>query len=272
MNCFICSESFDLSERIPLLVCSAEHTCCSTCSTSLQQCPICHLECVKEMKVNLSLQDLIKASRDGEICSQIVAKDKIAEEEFQTVSGVDGYQHQSKSSNSGPPALKPDSKSERNSFTPMFFSPRHKHSDIIISNSGKRISYRGSRGSRSILGDEPLVKGGVYRWKVRYQSRNFSVFIGMVPLKNFDSSLPPWKMTSSKFMSCNNKGNLTSSFSCFRVSDVLELTADMVNNTFSIKEITSGCVHLNTHCDAVDDVYYPVFGLYHSSQIVEIVD
>ncbi|KAL0251803.1 hypothetical protein GEMRC1_001015 [Eukaryota sp. GEM-RC1] len=129
----------------------------------------------------------------------------------------------------------------RNSSTPMSFSPQHKHSDIVISNSGKRISFSGSRGNRSILGDKPLVKGGVYKWKVRYQNSSiYGVSIGIVPLKYFKSSSDPLDMTNSKYICSFHKGNLSGSFSKWKTGDVLELTADLMNNTFSVKEINSG--------------------------------
>ncbi|KAL0250855.1 hypothetical protein GEMRC1_000069 [Eukaryota sp. GEM-RC1] len=156
----------------------------------------------------------------------------------------------------------------------MSFSHQHKHSDIVISNSGKRISFSGSIGQRSILGDKPLVKGCVYKWKVRYQNSgiSFSVGIGIVPLKNFNSSSYPARMTNSKFIYYHTSGNLSGSFSEWKTGDVLELTADMRNNTFSIKEINSGYINVSTNFDDVDDVYYPFFFISHSSHVIEIVD
>ncbi|KAL0251711.1 hypothetical protein GEMRC1_000923 [Eukaryota sp. GEM-RC1] len=155
----------------------------------------------------------------------------------------------------------------------MSFSPQHKHSDIVISNSGKRISFSGSTGDRSILGDKPLVKGGVYKWKVRYQnSSSFNVSFGIVPLKNFNSSSTPSRMTNSKYIYSTSKVILSGSFSKWKTGDVLELTADMRNDTFSIKEINSGYINVITNFDDVDDVYYPVFYIYDSSHVIEIVD
>ncbi|KAL0251912.1 hypothetical protein GEMRC1_001124 [Eukaryota sp. GEM-RC1] len=173
----------------------------------------------------------------------------------------------------GPFGLIPDSRSERNSSTTMSFSPQHKHSDIVISNSGKRISFSGSTGWRSILGDKPLVKGGVYKWKVRYQSSgDYCVVIGIVLLKNFNSSSQLGNMTNSKCIWSDYKENFSGSFSEWKTGDVLELTADMRNITFSIKEINSGYIDVSTNFDDVDDVYYPVFYIYDSSHVIEIVD
>ncbi|KAL0228626.1 hypothetical protein GEMRC1_013246 [Eukaryota sp. GEM-RC1] len=96
MDCFVCCESFNLSQRVPLLICSSGHTCCSTCSASLRNCPICRLECTQERKVNFALQDLIKASRDGELCPQIPSNqialgDKIAQGGFAVVYAAEWY-------------------------------------------------------------------------------------------------------------------------------------------------------------------------------------
>ncbi|KAL0237753.1 hypothetical protein GEMRC1_012227 [Eukaryota sp. GEM-RC1] len=90
MDCFVCCESFNLSNRVPLLICCEGHTCCSECSESLNQCPLCRSDCLEDRKVNFALQDLVKASRDGELCpqipsDQIVLGDKIAEGGFAEV-------------------------------------------------------------------------------------------------------------------------------------------------------------------------------------------
>ncbi|KAL0238400.1 hypothetical protein GEMRC1_012873 [Eukaryota sp. GEM-RC1] len=90
MDCFVCCESFNLSNRVPLLICCEGHTCCSECSESLNQCPLCRIDCLEDRKVNYALQDLVKASRDGELCpqipsDQIVLGDKIAEGGFADV-------------------------------------------------------------------------------------------------------------------------------------------------------------------------------------------
>ncbi|KAL0229501.1 hypothetical protein GEMRC1_014118 [Eukaryota sp. GEM-RC1] len=96
MDCFVCCESFNLSRRVPLLICSSGHTCCSMCSASLRNCPICRLECVDERKVNFALQNLIKASHDGELCleipsEQIVLGNMIAEGGFARVYAAEWF-------------------------------------------------------------------------------------------------------------------------------------------------------------------------------------
>ncbi|KAL0238386.1 hypothetical protein GEMRC1_012859 [Eukaryota sp. GEM-RC1] len=135
------------------------------------------------------------------------------------------------------------------------------------------ISFTGIGGRRSILGDKPLVKGGVYKWKVKHQgSSDYGVCIGISPLRTFNSSLNPSQMANSKYIWTGAKAILSGSFSDWNVGDVLELTADMMNNTFSIKEINSGYINVITNFDDVDDVYYPSFYVCDSSQVIEIVD
>ncbi|KAL0233211.1 hypothetical protein GEMRC1_011956 [Eukaryota sp. GEM-RC1] len=169
--------------------------------------------------------------------------------------------------------LEKDNEILRNCFTPMSFSPQHKHSDIVISNSGKMISFTGSNECRSILGDKPLVKGGVYKWKVRYRNMShYAVFIGIVPLSNFNSSSHPGDMVHSKYIRDKCQQYISGMFSNWQIGDVLELTADMRNNTFAIKEIISGYIDLITYFDDVDDDYYPLFCLYDSTQAIEIID
>ncbi|KAL0251168.1 hypothetical protein GEMRC1_000381 [Eukaryota sp. GEM-RC1] len=71
MECFSCCESFNISDRLPLLICSEGHTTCSVCSAQLIKCPLCGITCLKERKVNFALQDIVQASRNGDLCPQI---------------------------------------------------------------------------------------------------------------------------------------------------------------------------------------------------------
>ncbi|KAL0251962.1 hypothetical protein GEMRC1_001174 [Eukaryota sp. GEM-RC1] len=47
------------------------HTACSHCSAQLNRCPLCASHCSEERKVNFTLQDLVQASRNGDLCPQI---------------------------------------------------------------------------------------------------------------------------------------------------------------------------------------------------------
>ncbi|KAL0241403.1 hypothetical protein GEMRC1_006638 [Eukaryota sp. GEM-RC1] len=87
MDCIICLEPFNLSSRLPLLICSEGHTACAQCASSLTICPLCRSPCLADKKPNFALQDLIKASRDGDLCpqipsDQILLGEKIAEGGF----------------------------------------------------------------------------------------------------------------------------------------------------------------------------------------------
>ncbi|KAL0251717.1 hypothetical protein GEMRC1_000929 [Eukaryota sp. GEM-RC1] len=90
MECFCCCESFNLSDRIPLLICGEGHTACSECSAQLIKCPLCTSNCLEERKVIFALQDLVQASRNGDLCpqipsNQIVLGERIAEGGFAVV-------------------------------------------------------------------------------------------------------------------------------------------------------------------------------------------
>ncbi|KAL0249604.1 hypothetical protein GEMRC1_004834 [Eukaryota sp. GEM-RC1] len=90
MDCFICCKSFNLTDRIPVLICGEGHTTCSRCSESLTNCPVCGIQCFVERKINLALQDLVKASRDGALCpripsDQIILGENIGDGGFATV-------------------------------------------------------------------------------------------------------------------------------------------------------------------------------------------
>ncbi|KAL0234916.1 hypothetical protein GEMRC1_001498 [Eukaryota sp. GEM-RC1] len=71
MDCVVCYDSFNLSSRLPLLICSEGHTACAQCSAALDICPVCRSKSLSETKPNFALQDLIRASRNGDLCPQI---------------------------------------------------------------------------------------------------------------------------------------------------------------------------------------------------------
>ncbi|KAL0251282.1 hypothetical protein GEMRC1_000495 [Eukaryota sp. GEM-RC1] len=90
MECFSCCEAFNLSNRLPLLICGEGHSACSKCSAKLNKCPLCASNCLEERKVNFALQDLVQASRNGDLCpqipsNQIVLGERIAEGGFAVV-------------------------------------------------------------------------------------------------------------------------------------------------------------------------------------------
>ncbi|KAL0235325.1 hypothetical protein GEMRC1_001907 [Eukaryota sp. GEM-RC1] len=90
MDCFVCYQSFNLSSRLPLLICCEGHSACTECSASLNNCPICRTKCLTEKKTNFALQDLVQASRNGDLCPQIpsdhiLLKTKIAKGGFAVV-------------------------------------------------------------------------------------------------------------------------------------------------------------------------------------------
>ncbi|KAL0236070.1 hypothetical protein GEMRC1_002652 [Eukaryota sp. GEM-RC1] len=90
MHCFGCCKSFNLSSRLPLLVCGEGHSACTECSASLDVCPFCRIECLREKKPNSCILDLVIASNKGDLCPQIspdhiLLGAKIAEDDFAVV-------------------------------------------------------------------------------------------------------------------------------------------------------------------------------------------
>ncbi|KAL0230960.1 hypothetical protein GEMRC1_010365 [Eukaryota sp. GEM-RC1] len=80
MDCCCCCQSFNSSDRIPLLICRGGHTVCSRCSGSLNNCPVCRIDCFRDRVVNDALHDLVKASRDGHLCPRILSDHIILED------------------------------------------------------------------------------------------------------------------------------------------------------------------------------------------------
>ncbi|KAL0250912.1 hypothetical protein GEMRC1_000126 [Eukaryota sp. GEM-RC1] len=75
MDCFICSDSFNLSDRLPLLLCNLGHTACSHCASPLNNCPICRKKCPTKKNVSFALRSLVEAARNGDLCPEIPSDD-----------------------------------------------------------------------------------------------------------------------------------------------------------------------------------------------------
>ncbi|KAL0244426.1 hypothetical protein GEMRC1_008510 [Eukaryota sp. GEM-RC1] len=90
MDCPFCCHSYNLSIRIPVIICSRAHTCCAKCADRLSTCPFCRHRCFSSKKVNFGLKDLVEAAQNGDMCpqipsSQIQVKEEIAEGGFAIV-------------------------------------------------------------------------------------------------------------------------------------------------------------------------------------------
>ncbi|KAL0237929.1 hypothetical protein GEMRC1_012403 [Eukaryota sp. GEM-RC1] len=87
MDCFSCCKPFNLSKRLPLLLCDFGHTACAHCASSLKQCPICRTDSPL----------LIEAARKGDLCPEIPANqiklfNKIDEGGFAVVYAAEWFQ------------------------------------------------------------------------------------------------------------------------------------------------------------------------------------
>ncbi|KAL0251723.1 hypothetical protein GEMRC1_000935 [Eukaryota sp. GEM-RC1] len=69
------------------------------------------------------------------------------------------------------------------------FSQTRKHSELHVSVDGMRVDYgSGNRVCRNILGEDPLLPGNVYTWKLRYQGITRSLVVGVIDESKFNAN------------------------------------------------------------------------------------
>ncbi|KAL0251660.1 hypothetical protein GEMRC1_000872 [Eukaryota sp. GEM-RC1] len=117
-----------------------------------------------------------------------------------------------------------------------------------------------------VFGDTPLEFGNVYQWRVRYVSGPSTQYQPnlqgsfAVGINDRGFSVPGGRICSSH-ANCSTLG-LSGLDDQFQSGDVLEVTADLVNNVIYFKDIFSGTKDFHVEVPVVNHhVYYPLFTL-----------
>ncbi|KAL0244729.1 hypothetical protein GEMRC1_008811 [Eukaryota sp. GEM-RC1] len=71
ITCIVCTEEYDLLHRMPVIVCSENHSFCKMCASNVTTCPTCRLPCLPECKSNIALHHVVESIRSGDLLSEI---------------------------------------------------------------------------------------------------------------------------------------------------------------------------------------------------------
>ncbi|KAL0251163.1 hypothetical protein GEMRC1_000376 [Eukaryota sp. GEM-RC1] len=127
----------------------------------------------------------------------------------------------------------------------MNFSQIRKNSQLRVSEDGKRVVVASdSCRVRNILGEDPLHPGNEYTWKLRYQGTTHSLFVGVIDESKF-------RVGGSCWTNVHCFGNGKYAFGCLsenktkRIpSELLEIKADLINYTLTIKSMGNSSINL----------------------------
>ncbi|KAL0251083.1 hypothetical protein GEMRC1_000297 [Eukaryota sp. GEM-RC1] len=155
------------------------------------------------------------------------------------------------------------------------FSPTKKHSQLQVSGDRKRVVVgSGIDGvDRNILGEDPLLPGNEYTWKLRYQGNTYGLVVGVIDESKF--SVDGGCGNAHCF---HNYGN--SVFDClsgdqtqWNPGELLEINVNLINHTLTIKSVSNSSINLTGTLPRLSSGnYYPFARLGHSNHVLDIVE
>ncbi|KAL0252213.1 hypothetical protein GEMRC1_001425 [Eukaryota sp. GEM-RC1] len=153
------------------------------------------------------------------------------------------------------------------------FSQTRKHSQLHVSEDRKRVVVgSGGFGDRNILGEDPLLPGNVYTWKLRYQGRD-GLFIGVIDQSKFTVG-----GRSDKSAHCRSNGGtiygcLSGNKTKWNPGELLEINVNLINYTLTIKSLSNSSINLTGTLPRLSSgYYYPFASLWYSDHVLEIVE
>ncbi|KAL0251061.1 hypothetical protein GEMRC1_000275 [Eukaryota sp. GEM-RC1] len=154
------------------------------------------------------------------------------------------------------------------------FSPTKKQSQLQVSGDRKRVVHgSGDYVSRNILGEDPLLPGNEYTWKLRYQGDTESLFVGVIDESKFS-------VEGDCHGSAHCFANHGSVFSClsgkqtqWNRGELLEINVNLINHTLTVKSMSNSSINLTGTLPRLSSGnYYPYARLYYSDHVLEIVE
>ncbi|KAL0228667.1 hypothetical protein GEMRC1_013287 [Eukaryota sp. GEM-RC1] len=155
------------------------------------------------------------------------------------------------------------------------FSPTKKHSQLQVSGDRKKVAvvdrddYR-----RNILGEDPLLPGNLYTWKLRYAEGPNSLFVGVIAESNF--SADDWCCDIAHcFHNYGDQvhGCLSGTQTKWNPGELLEISVNLIYNTLTIKSFGKSSINLSGTLPRLrSGNYYPFASLFWACHVLEIVE
>ncbi|KAL0243002.1 hypothetical protein GEMRC1_005565 [Eukaryota sp. GEM-RC1] len=153
------------------------------------------------------------------------------------------------------------------------FSPTKKHSQLQVSGDGKRVVV-GSGGFvyRNILGEDPLLPGNEYTWKLRYKGYTHGLYVGVIDESKFK--------VDGGVGNAHCFGNASYVYGClsgtktkWNPGELLEINANLINYTLTIKSVSNSSINLTGTLPSLNSGnYYAYVFLHNDDYELEIVE
>ncbi|KAL0251108.1 hypothetical protein GEMRC1_000322 [Eukaryota sp. GEM-RC1] len=154
------------------------------------------------------------------------------------------------------------------------FSQTRKHSQLQVSGDRKRVVVGSGNGvCRNILGEDPLLPGNVYTWKLRYQGRNCGLYVGVIDESKFRVDCDCTYMAHCYACGDTFQGCLFGTSNKWNPGELLEINANLTNYTLTIKSVSNFSINLTGTLPKLSSGnYYPFASLFWSDHELEIVE
>ncbi|KAL0251791.1 hypothetical protein GEMRC1_001003 [Eukaryota sp. GEM-RC1] len=154
------------------------------------------------------------------------------------------------------------------------FSPTKKHSQLQVSGDRKRVVV-GSGGivDRNILGEDPLLPGNEYTWKMRYQGHTSGLFVGVIDESKFSVEGNCYQNAHCFYNGNRVRGCLSGDKTQWNPGELLEINVNLINHTLTIKSVSNSSINLTGTLPRLSSGnYFPYAYLPHRDHGLEIVE
>ncbi|KAL0251183.1 hypothetical protein GEMRC1_000396 [Eukaryota sp. GEM-RC1] len=154
------------------------------------------------------------------------------------------------------------------------FSQTRKHSELQVSGDRTRVVFGTSDGNwRNILGEDPLLPGNDYTWKLRNQGTTTMLFVGVIDQSKFSVDRGCYQNAHGTFNHDEVRGCLSGSTTQWNRGEILEINVNLINNTLTIKSVSNSSINLTGTLPRLSSGnHYPFTSLYYSDHELEIVE
>ncbi|KAL0252177.1 hypothetical protein GEMRC1_001389 [Eukaryota sp. GEM-RC1] len=124
------------------------------------------------------------------------------------------------------------------------FSPTKKHSQLQVSGDRKRVIFGSGVGTRNILGEDPLLPGNEYTWKLRYQGTADNLIVGVIDEAKFSVGGNCWSNGHCFHNASGVFGCLSGNKTQWNPGELLEINVNLINHTLTIKSVSNSSINL----------------------------
>ncbi|KAL0239916.1 hypothetical protein GEMRC1_010024 [Eukaryota sp. GEM-RC1] len=154
------------------------------------------------------------------------------------------------------------------------FSQTRKHPELQVSDDGKRVVHDWINGfPTSILGEDPLLPGNDYTWKMRYHGYPANLWVGVIDESNSSLDDNCFLYGHGIFNHNDVYGCLAGHKAQWNPGELLEINVNLINYTLTIKSVRNSVIELTGTLPRLSSGNYFLHAeMYYNNHVLEIVD